>query len=71
MTVEERILKLELQCERLATEFYRLSDKVDTNSGLLGRIETNTESLDKILKYVVTPLITILGGLVGVQVVLG
>lgn len=67
----DRIIKLELCYERLSKELESIDRKVDDNSTKLVAILTNTESLDKIIKYVVTPLIVILGGLVGIQVSTG
>lgn len=65
---EERLMKLEFQCEKLNESFKGLSSLVTDNTGKLNQIVSSTESLDKILKYVVTPLIAILGAIMGVQV---
>jgi len=68
--IEARLMKVEYAIDNLSEKYAGLTAIVNKNSALLQIILSNTESLDKILKYVVTPLILILGGLVGVKVVL-
>ena len=61
-------MKVEYAIDNLSEKYEGLTVIVNKNSALLHVIISNTESLDKILKYVVTPLIAILGALVGIQV---
>jgi len=69
--IEERLIKLEILHGNLLDDIKELEMAIDNNSQRLALILNNTESLDKILKFVVTPLIVILGGLVGIQVTTG
>lgn len=69
MSVEERLLKLEFACDVQNTTLLSLQTKVEANTAKLTSILSSTESLDKIIKYIVTPLIAIVAGLAGVNVV--
>ena len=68
--LEMRLYKLELAVENLIGNHAQLEAQVSKNSSTLSIILSNTESLDKILKYVVTPLILIIGAIVGVNQVI-
>ena len=63
-------MKVEYAIDSLSEKYEGLTAIVTKNSALLQVIISNTESLDKILKYVVTPLIAIVGAIVGFKVVL-
>ena len=69
--IEARLIKLELCYENLTKEMEKIRTKINDNSITLSKIMGTADSLDKIIKYVVTPLIGILGALVGVGVVTG
>ena len=69
MEVEERLMRLELAVERMTVGHLSLTRDVIENTERLKLILSNTESLDKILKYVVTPLIAVIGALMGIGVV--
>ena len=69
--IEARLLKLELCYENLSKEIDKIQSKINDNSITLSRIMSTADSLDKVIKYVVTPLIGILGALVGVGAVIG
>ena len=69
LEVEERLMRLELAVERMTVGHLSLTRDVIENTERLKLILSNTESLDKILKYVVTPLIAVIGALMGIGVV--
>ena len=68
--LEKKLYKLEIAVDNLISDHASLDAQVNKNSATLQVILSNTESLDKILKYVVTPLIAIIGAIVGINQVL-
>ncbi len=56
MTIEERVINLETKLNILETKLDNLTGK--------------TELANQLIKFVILPLITILGGLIGIKLIL-
>ena len=67
--VEKRLLKLEMGLEALSTSYRGLEKQVMLNSAKMDLVISSILSQEKLLKYVVTPLILIVGAVVGIKLV--
>jgi len=68
--LESRLTKVEFEVGRLSDAFGKLDEKVSSNTVKLDVVLAAVLTSDKILKFVVTPLILIVGGLVGIKLVI-
>jgi len=66
--LKERIIKLEQKIESLNDEISELRERIASMEGQITLLLQKSDIMSNLIKYVVTPLILILAGLVGLKI---
>jgi len=68
MSIEERVSKLEVEVENLKNDIHEIKDSLSTIKRNVDVLIGQNSSIHMLVKWVIVPLVVILGALVGVKI---